>query len=194
MSCIRLCVCLLIKLLAFAGRLFRFSCERGCISFYGYFVCSSVHVYNMYAYMSNLVSVCLCVLTCMWKPWGVIHPRGVLSERCAAFAARLSRPCTQCSVAFLLMAFMGRSQAANEQPWHQNNETMTWNQAGVSVGAAWVREAGPWSCYKGNTSKVNYSLNICRTRLGTLQATWQASQWNTVFLPFIYVDMLVQPL
>lgn len=39
-------------------------------------------------------------------------------------------------------SFYGHSQAANEQPWHQNDETMTWNQAGVTVGAARVTEVG----------------------------------------------------
>lgn len=97
-------------------------------------------------HMSNLVSVRLCVLTCMWKQWGLIYPRGVLSEGCAVSAARLSSPHTSCSVAFLPMAFMGRSWAANEQPWHHNDETMTWNKVCVTVGAATVREAGPW-CY-----------------------------------------------
>lgn len=114
-------------------------CAYIYILFYGYFVCSCPHVYRVYVYISDLAWLWLRVLTCMWKQWGLIHPRGVLSEGCAVSAARLSRPCTEGSMAFLLMAFMGRSQAANEQPWHQNDESMTWNQAGVTVGTARVR-------------------------------------------------------
>lgn len=76
------------------------------------------HVCSAFAYMCNLLSARLWVLTCMWQRRGLIYPGGLVGEGCAVSAAGLSRPCCSGSglSGIFTDSFYGRSRAANEQP------------------------------------------------------------------------------
>lgn len=116
----RLCVCVAVDI---AMCIFQHFCATACLRVCVYIISWSLCI------VGHILIVCIhiqvqpcasaltvCVLTCMWKQGGLIFPRGVFSEGCAAcFCSTPFKAPHVVLSGILPMTFMGHSWVPNEQ-------------------------------------------------------------------------------